>query len=79
MIETTQGRVHTGLLVTRTTEQVVLKNAQNELIRLAPSEVEVLVPQRQSLMPDLLLRDMTAQQVADLVAYLGTLKSATKP
>lgn len=79
MIETTQGRVYTGLLVTRTTEQVVLKNAQNELIRLAPSEVEVLVPQRQSLMPDLLLRDMTAQQVADLVAYFGTLKSATEP
>ena len=34
-------------------------------------KIEQLVPQRQSLMPDLLLRDMTAQQVADLLAYLG--------
>jgi len=25
-------------------------------------------------MPDLLVRDMTAQQVADLLAYLGSLK-----
>jgi hypothetical protein len=29
---------------------------------------------QQSLMPELLLRDFTPQQVADLLAYLATLK-----
>ena len=29
---------------------------------------------QQSLMPELLLRDMTPQQVADLLAYLASLK-----
>jgi len=37
-------------------------------------EVELLVRQQKSLMPDLLLRDMTRQQVADLLAYLASLK-----
>jgi hypothetical protein len=33
-------------------------------------QVELLVRQPKSLMPDLLLRDMTAEQVADLLAFL---------
>jgi hypothetical protein len=37
-------------------------------------QVELLVRQPQSLMPDLLLRDMTRQQVADLLAFLESLK-----
>jgi len=42
--------------------------------RIPKTKIEQLVPQRLSLMPDLLVRDMTAQQVADLLAYLGSLK-----
>jgi hypothetical protein len=51
----------------------VLKDAKNNLIRLTTSDVEQLSPQQQSLMPDLLLRDMTAEQVADLLAFLSAL------
>ncbi|MBT4866169.1 MAG: c-type cytochrome [Planctomycetaceae bacterium] len=72
--ETIAGKVHTGLLVKKTESEVVLKTAEDKLIELKPSEVEVLVPQQKSLMPDLLLRDMTAQQVADLTAFLSGLK-----
>jgi hypothetical protein len=64
----------TGLLVTKDANEVVLKDAQDKVIRIPSKQIEQLVPQRQSLMPDLLLRDMTAQQVADLLAYLGSLK-----
>jgi hypothetical protein len=32
------------------------------------------VPQTQSLMPDQLLRDLTAEQAADLVEFLASLK-----
>jgi len=74
LAETTTGRVHTGLLVEKTDTEVVLRDAQDKEIRLPANQVETLVPQRQSLMPELLLRDMTAEQVADLLAYLESLK-----
>ena len=74
LVETRTGQVHTGLLVERTDKQVVLKDARNQTLRLAMSEIEQLVPQSKSLMPDLLLRDMTSQQVADLLEYLSSLR-----
>ncbi|MEO2029066.1 MAG: PQQ-dependent sugar dehydrogenase [Fuerstiella sp.] len=74
LVETTNGRLFTGLLVEKTDEAVVLKDAQDKSRRIPLDMIEQLVPQRQSLMPDLLVRDMTAQQVADLVAYLSSLK-----
>jgi hypothetical protein len=36
--------------------------------------VETITTQRQSLMPDQLLRDLTAQQAADLLEFLAGLK-----
>ena len=74
LAETSNGRLFTGLLVEKTDEVVVLKDAQDKSRRIPMDMIEQLVPQRQSLMPDLLVRDMTAQQVADLVAYLSSLK-----
>jgi putative heme-binding domain-containing protein len=74
LAEGSDGRLHSGLLVERTEQAIVLKDAKNQLIRLAASDVEQLTSQQQSLMPDLLLRDLTAQQVADLLAFLSSLK-----
>ncbi|MEZ6050323.1 MAG: PQQ-dependent sugar dehydrogenase [Planctomycetaceae bacterium] len=74
LAETKAGLVLTGLLVEKTEKEIVLKDAQQKLIHLAPDQIEQLVPQRQSLMPELLFRDLTAQQVADLVEYLSLLK-----
>jgi putative heme-binding domain-containing protein len=74
LAETDDGRILTGLLVTKDSNEVVLKDAQDKLIRIPSKQIEQLVPQRQSLMPDLLLRDTTAQQVADLLAYLSSLE-----
>jgi putative heme-binding domain-containing protein len=74
MAETKDGRLHSGLLVERTEQAVVLKDAKNQIIRLAANEIEQLTSQQQSLMPDLLLRDLTAQQVADLIAFLSALR-----
>ncbi len=74
LVETTEGRVHTGLLVKKSDDEVVLKTAEDKLIRLKTSQVELMVPQQKSLMPDLLLRDMTAGQVADLTAFMSSLK-----
>ncbi|MCE9526882.1 MAG: PQQ-dependent sugar dehydrogenase, partial [Planctomycetales bacterium] len=74
LAEMDDGRLVTGLLLKKDDSEVVLKDAQDKEFRLPTKEIERLVPARQSLMPDLLLRDMTAEQVADLLAYLSSLK-----
>jgi hypothetical protein len=66
--------VYSGLLVKKTDAEVVLRDAEGKLITLPARDLEALVPQQKSLMPDLLLRDMTAQEVADLLAFLANLK-----
>ena len=74
IVETTAGRVFSGLLARKTNDEVVLKDPLGKEIRIATADVETLVPQRKSFMPELLLRDMTAEEVADLLAYLESLK-----
>jgi putative heme-binding domain-containing protein len=74
LLETKDGRVLTGLVVEKTAREVVLKDAQGKTVHIPGGDVENLVPQARSLMPELLLRDLTAQQVADLLAYLETLR-----
>ena len=74
VIETSDGRLLTGRLTDRTDEEFVLRDTKDQEVRIKSVEVEALAPMRQSLMPELQLRDMTAQQVADLLEYLGTLK-----
>jgi putative heme-binding domain-containing protein len=74
LLETDGGQVYAGFLVAKTEEQVVLRDAKNELIRVPAGEVAALVVQKKSLMPELILKDVTAQDAADLLAYLATLK-----
>jgi len=73
VVETADGRVHVGLLVGKTEQQLVLRNAEGREITIPAADVELLAPQRKSLMPDLQLQDMTAEQVADLLEFLAAL------
>ena len=74
MVETNDGQVIFGLLLKNTDQEIILNDAQNKEHLLASSDIDGLYPQRKSMMPDLLLRDFTAQQVADLLSYLESLK-----
>ena len=74
VVETTAGQVVSGLLVRKDESEIVLKDAQNKQQRFAMPDVEGVHQQQKSLMPELLLRELTAQQVADLLAYLASLK-----
>ncbi len=74
LAELDDGRIVTGLLVHQDEREIVLKNAQNVEVRLPAASVDTLAAQGLSLMPELLLRDMTAEQVADLLAFLCSLK-----
>ena len=70
----TTGETHTGVLIRRGAEMVVLKNGKNEEVRLPSGDVIELAPQKISLMPEGLAGPMTAQQLADLLAFLEAAK-----
>jgi len=74
LVETTAGKVFTGLLVRKDDAEVVIRDAKSKELSFKTSELEGVFPLRTSLMPELLLREMTAAQVADLIAYLESLK-----
>ena len=74
LVETSDGQVVTGLLVRQDDTQVVLRQIDGKETTVAVADVEVIAPQQKSLMPELLLQDLTAQQVADLLEYLSSLK-----
>ena len=48
----------------------MLFRSQNQEIRLRAKDVKHIEPSRVSLMPDGALRDLTAQQAADLLEWL---------
>lgn len=74
LVETKAGKVFTGIQVKKSDQGVVIRDAKLKELSFKASDLEGVFPLRKSLMPELLLRDMTAQQVADLIAYLGSLK-----
>lgn len=74
VLETTKGQVLTGLIVTRDEKQIVLRDAEGKEHRVAVGQAERLTASKVSLMPEQLLRDLTAQQASDLLAYLAQLK-----
>jgi putative heme-binding domain-containing protein len=73
-LETTDGKIYTGLLKSKTDKEVVLGMVGDKEARVSAARVERLLPQTKSLMPDLLLRDLTAEQAADLLAFLASLR-----
>jgi putative heme-binding domain-containing protein len=75
-VETKRGQFYSGLLVNKDATKVVLKDANAKLIEVKTDDIENMATEQKSLMPELLLRDMTAEQVADLTAYLSSLKQA---
>jgi putative heme-binding domain-containing protein len=74
MLRTADGRSVTGLLVKRDTTEVVVRDAQNNAVKVSAADVESLTPARDSLMPAGALADLTPQEAADLLAYLTSRK-----
>lgn len=72
--ETSDGRIVSGLLVEKNDNFITLRDAKAQVLMIPAGEVESLTAQSKSMMPDLLLRDLTAQQVADLTLFLDGLE-----
>jgi len=76
LLETTGGQVYAGFLVEKTDKEITLRDVEGKQIRVPASEVALFEPQKKSLMPELVLRDVTAQDAADLLAFLTSLTNA---
>ncbi len=73
MIKTKGGDRLTGLLVRKNDTEVVLRDATKEH-HFPAADVEKLTQQTTSAMPEGLLSNLTAQEAADLLEFLSTLK-----
>jgi putative heme-binding domain-containing protein len=74
LLETSDGKALSGIIVSKTENEIVLRDAEDKEVRLAVADIEQIAAQPLSMMPEGLLRDLTPQQAADLVEYLYSLK-----
>jgi len=69
-IETKDGESMTGIISTETSANVSLLQANGKPVSILRSQIKQLQSQRQSLMPEGLEVGLSAQQVADLLAFV---------
>jgi putative heme-binding domain-containing protein len=70
---TQEGQVHNGLLVSESTQDVVLRQADGRSITLKRDSLDEFQRSSRSLMPDGVLADLTAAEAADLLAFIRSL------
>ena len=70
VIETVNGHVYSGILQARRPKQIVIVDAEGKKTSIPTVEVDLIERQDKSLMPELQVKDLTAQQVADLVKFI---------
>jgi putative heme-binding domain-containing protein len=74
LVQMEDGRQLTGLIVAKDFQSLTIRDAQGKDTRVPLADVAAQMPSKKSLMPDHLLRDLTAEQAADLLAYLASLR-----
>jgi putative heme-binding domain-containing protein len=73
-IATNDGRVHSGVIARESSEVIDLVGPDRTVIRLPRSSIEAIQRGRASIMPQGLDSQLTTQELADLVAYLRSLR-----
>jgi putative heme-binding domain-containing protein len=74
LVELDDGRQVTGLIVAKDDKELTVRDPQGKDTKVPLSKVLSQIPSKKSLMPDQLLRDLTAEQAADLLAFLESLR-----
>jgi putative heme-binding domain-containing protein len=72
LLQTADGKTHSGLLVRRDDKQVVLRDAENKEVVVKAEDVELFRPSRVSLMPEGQMGGLLPQEAADLLEFLST-------
>ncbi|MBM4070305.1 MAG: c-type cytochrome [Planctomycetes bacterium] len=76
VVETRSGKSYTGLIVEDGPEQILLRDVNAKDHRIARKDIETRMKSPVSLMPENLLQHMREEDLADIVEYLYSLKSA---
>jgi len=71
---TTSGKTHNGVIQRATARSIVLRNAQRMEIELDRNDIDELVRQPTSIMPQGLDRTLTPDELSDLLAFLESLR-----
>jgi putative membrane-bound dehydrogenase-like protein len=79
VLETKNGNVASGVLVSQTRSEVTIKGSDAIVRTFKKAEIETLAKSNVSLMPADLNKTMTVQELVDVVEYLLTLRTASKP
>jgi putative membrane-bound dehydrogenase-like protein len=74
MIQTEQGQVFIGLIAFESADGVIVQTGATTTVRVATADIANRLPSNRSLMPNGLLKDLKPEDLADLYAYLQTLK-----
>jgi putative heme-binding domain-containing protein len=69
-VVTEDGRVLNGLMISETAEAVILRQAEGKQEVVARSQIEEIRASGKSLMPEGVEKEVSIQQMADLLAYL---------
>jgi putative heme-binding domain-containing protein len=72
---TTAGLTHTGILSAETGNSISLLAAEGKQVQLLRGELDEFASSTKSLMPDGLEKDLTPQELADLLAFLGSTRA----
>jgi putative heme-binding domain-containing protein len=70
VLVTTDGRILNGLLAAENSESVTLRQPEGREVTVPRSEIDELKATSKSLMPEGIERDVTVEQMADILAFL---------
>jgi putative heme-binding domain-containing protein len=70
MVITKDGLSHNGLIRNESADEIVLATGPNQEVRLTPADIEDQQPSKISIMPAGLDKQLTEQELADLLAFL---------
>ncbi len=71
---TADGRVHTGVITRETSDAIYLYSTDRVETRLPRADIETLVQSSVSIMPEGMDAQLSHQELADLLAFLQSLR-----
>ncbi|MBI1311274.1 c-type cytochrome [bacterium] len=76
---TNDGRVLNGIIVTESSASITLRRAEGKEDIVPRSEIDQLVSTGRTIMPEGLEKDVSRQDIADLIAFIKSLRAPAKP
>ena len=73
LFATTDGKVFTGFVASESARSVLVRDASGVQRELRQAEIESRLIQKQSMMPEGIVNNLTPEDLADLIAYLQSL------